>query len=149
MNRINLSEFVKLSKQLDSIGSFKDADRLFLRLSNYYPEQSKLKNEGTSYFKWDKIFDEQLQDNDTSYITKKPNLLQKEYFNLGDGDDPKKKDELSIQGLLNGPSGVTGPAYIDPGNLASSPSMSGGVDNFKWKEVYDENHPEYNRAPRR
>lgn len=149
MNKINLSEFVKISKHLDYMGNFKDADKLFVKISNYYPEQSQTKTKDISYFEWDETTDEQFQDNNRNYIEKKPNLIQKEYFNLGDGTDPKKKDELSQEGLLNGPSGVTGPAYIDPGNLASSPSMSGGVDNFTWDEVYDEDHPEYNRVPRR
>lgn len=147
MNKITLSEFVKISKHLDSIGSFEDADRLFVKISNYYPEQSQTKTKDISYFEWDETTDEQFKNNNENYIEKKPNLMQKEYFNLGDGSDPKKKDELSIQGLLNGPSGVTGPAYIDPGNLASSPSMAGDLDYFSWEEAY-ENNPN-TRVPRR
>jgi hypothetical protein len=149
MNTINLSEFIRLAKHLDKIGDFKKADNLYIKISNYYPEQSQTKTKDINYFEWDETTDEQFKDNNEAYIEKKPNLLQKEYYDLGDGSDPKKKDELNTQALLNGPSGVKGPAAIDPGNLASSPSMSGGVDNFKWDEVYDEDHPEYNRIPRR
>jgi hypothetical protein len=148
MNIIKLSEFIKLAKHLDSVGKFKEADNLLIKISNYYPEQSQTKTKDISYFEWDETTEEQFKDNDTNYITKKPNLLQKEYYHIGEGTDPKKKDELNTQGLLNGPSG-SGIAAYDPGNLASSPSMSGGVENFTWDEVYDENHPEYNRIPRR
>lgn len=146
MNIIKLSDFVKLAKHLDSVGNFKEADNLFIKLSYYGTEQSQTKNKDISYFEWDETTDEQFKDNDENYITKKPNLLQKEFYNIGEGTDPDKKDELSIQGLLNGPSG-SGIAGIDPGNLASSPSMAGDLDYFSWKEAYEENPN--TRVPRR
>lgn len=153
MNSKNLSDLLnilKLAQKLDSNGQYKQSDILFNKTASYYPEQSQTKNKDISYFEWDEITNEQFEDNNRAYIEKKPNLLQKEYFNLGDGTDPAKKDELSQEGLLNGPSGVIGPAYIDPGNVASSPSMAGGnMEEFEWDNVRDENHPEYNRIPRR
>lgn len=153
MNSKNLPDpfkILKLAHELDLANRYKEADILFNRIANYYPEQSYTKTKDISYFEWDDITDEQFKDNNKNYIEKKPNLLPKEYFNLGDGTDPEKTDELSQEGLLNGPSGVTGPAYIDPGNVASSPSMGGGhLEEFLWKNVRDENHPEYNRVPRR
>ena len=153
MNSKNLSDIfhlLKLAQRLDSNEQYKQADILFNRVASYYPEQSQTKNKDISYFEWDETTNEQFQDNNEANIEKKPNLLQKEYFNLGDGTDPAKKEELSQEGLLNGPSGVTGPAYIDPGNVASSPSMAGGnMEEFKWENVRNEDHPEYNRIPRR
>lgn len=153
MNSKNISDMfhlLKLAQKLDSNGQYKQADILFNRVANYYPEQSYTKTKDISYFEWDETTDEQFQDNNEAYIEKKPNLLQKEYFNQGDGTDPEKTDELSQEGLINGPSGVTGPAYIDPGNVASSPSMGGGnMEEFEWENVHDEDHPEYNRIPRR
>ena len=153
MNSKNLSDIfhlLKLAQRLDSNGQYIQADILFNRVASYNLEQSQTKNKDISYFEWDETTNEQFQDNNEAYIEKKPNLLQKEYFNLGDGTDPAKKEELSQEGLLNGPSGVTGPAYIDPGNVASSPSMAGGnMEEFKWENVRNEDHPEYNRIPRR
>jgi hypothetical protein len=153
MNSKKLSgifHLLKLANALDSNGQYKQADILFNRLANYNVEQSQLKTKDISYFEWDETTDEQFQDNNEAYIEKKPNLLQKEYFNQGDGTDPAKKDELSQEGLLNGPSGVTGPAYIDPGNVASSPSMGGGnLEQFEWKNIRNEDHPEYDRIPLR
>ena len=82
MNIIKLSEFIKLAKHLDSVGKFKEADNLLIKISNYYPEQSQTKTKDISYFEWDETTEEQFKDNDTNYITKKPNLLQKEYYHI-------------------------------------------------------------------
>ena len=53
-------------------------------------------------------------------------------------------DGQNIEGLLHGPDNVPGPAYVDPGNPASSPSMaiSNGEDlndKFSWEETYEKN----------
>ena len=50
MNIIKLSEFIKLAKHLDSVGKFKEADNLLIKISNYYPEQSQTKTKDISYF---------------------------------------------------------------------------------------------------
>ena len=63
-----------------------------------------------------------------------------------------KSDKLNFEGALHGGDPVPGPAYVDPGNLASSPSMNGSLDYFTWEEVHDSNTgPDYwkNLLPRR
>ena len=141
---MDLVKIVKIAKYYDSTGQYKKADDIFYKLSSYYPEQSITKQKDIQLFEWDEVVDEQFKENDTNYITKKPNLRVPEYFDLGG-----EKDGKNIEGLLNGPDSVPGPAYIDPGNLASSPSMAGDLDYFLWDEVRNEDHPEYNRIPRR
>lgn len=148
MKSLKLSDVFYLihrANKLDSIGRYKEADNILIKIANYYPEQSYTKTKDISYFEWDDITDEQFKDNNKNYIEKKPNLIPKEYYQL-----PVGKDEENMEGKLNGEDSVPGPAYIDPGNIASSPSMAGGnLDYFKWDEVHDEDHPEYNRIPRR
>ena len=56
------------------------------------------------------------------------------YFDLGG-----EADGQNIEGLLHGPDNVPGPAYIDPGNLSSSPSMAGDVDSFTFEATYQKN----------
>lgn len=141
---MDLLKIIKIAKHFDNVGQYKKADDIFLKLSSYYPEQSITKQKDIQLFEWDEVVDEQFKENDTNYITKKPNLRVPEYFDLGG-----EADGENIEGLLNGPDSVPGPAYIDPGNVASSPSMAGDLDYFLWDEVRDENHPEYNRIPRR
>lgn len=61
-------------------------------------------------------------------------------------------DELNMEGKVHGEDTVPGPAYVDPGNLASSPSMNGSLDYFTWEQAHDANQgPEYwkNLTPRR
>ena len=63
-----------------------------------------------------------------------------------------KTDKLNFEGKLHGDDPVPGPAYVDPGNLASSPSMNGSLDYFTWEEAHDSNTgPDYwkNLLPRR
>lgn len=66
---------------------------------------------------------------------------------------PVDKDEQhNLEGELHGDDPVPGPAYVDPGNLASSPSMNGSLDYFTWDVAHDQNTgPEYwkNLLPRR
>ena len=85
----------------------------------------------------------ELDENEFNYRTKKPNLRKPEYYDLGgEADGPNQ------EGLLNGPDSVPGPAFIDPGNVASSPSMAGGdLSSFTWEEAY-ENNP-FPQVPRR
>ena len=71
-----------------------------------------------------------------------------DYRNLRTDSDEK----LNMEGEMHGDDAVPGPAYVDPGNPASSPSMSGGLDYFTWDVAHDENQgPEYwkNLLPRR
>jgi len=71
-----------------------------------------------------------------------------DYRNLNTDDDEK----LNLEGAMHGEDPVPGPAYVDPGNLASSPSMNGSLDYFTWDEAHDSNQgPNYwkNLLPRR
>ena len=83
--------------------------------------------------------------------TKDPKRVRKSFYDLTDEDD--QVDGMNIEALLHGPDSVPGPAYIDPGNLASSTSMAGDVDYFTYEETYQKNKDEgngwKNRIPRR
>lgn len=50
-----------------------------------------------------------------------------------------KDEALNLEGEMHGPDAVPGPAYVDPGNLASSPSMNGSLEYFTWEEARDLN----------
>ena len=47
-------------------------------------------------------------------------------------------DDQGMETNMHGENSV-GVAYVDPGNLASSPSMSGGPDDFTWDQTHDTN----------
>lgn len=71
-----------------------------------------------------------------------------DYRNLKTDNDEK----LNLEGEMHGEDPTPGPAYVDPGNLVSSPSMNGSLDYFTWYEAHDINQgPEYwkNLLPRR
>lgn len=133
-----IRSLIKKANRFDSSGNFKKADRLFIKLSQYYVEQSITKVPSVQYFEMDDI-DDEYKENEFNYRTKKPNLRVPEYHDLGVG-----KDEENLEGKLHGPDSVPGPAYVDPGNLASSPSMAGDVDCFTWEETYEKNVEEGN-----
>jgi len=141
---------LKLGDELDKHGSYASADKLFIKLSQYYPWQSLTKVPIVHYVEYDELEDE-FKNNQENYYKKKPNLVVKEYYDLTDEDD--QVDGMNIEALLHGPDSVPGPAYIDPGNLASSPSMAGDVDYFTYEETYQKNKDEgngwKNRIPRR
>ena len=133
MNLKNLRSSIKIAKALDKQGSFKASDLLFEKLAQYYVEQSVTKNPQVYLVEFDEMEDE-FKEGDEWRQTKKPNKIPKEYFDLG-GD----ADGQNIEGLLHGPDNVPGPAYIDPGNLSSSPSMAGDVDSFTFEATYQKN----------
>lgn len=137
----NLIKFLKLSQKLDDLGYYKSSDNLFIKISQYYPQQSVTKVPSVQYIEYDELEDE-FKDNQENYYKKKPNLVVKQYFDLTDEDDCE--EGMNIEALLHGPGDVTGPAYIDPGNLASSPSMAGDVYMFTWEETYQKNKDEGN-----
>lgn len=65
--------------------------------------------------------------------------------------NPKNKTNIFNQ---QGPDPVPGPAYVDPGNVASSPSMAmGNLDDFTWENTYEANqlsgNAHLNAIPRR
>lgn len=138
MNLNTLTKIIKIASKLDSMGNYKLSDSLFVKVAQYYPEQSLTKIPTVQYVEYDEVEDEYLE-NEKNYRKKKPNLIPKQYFDLGG-----EADGQNIEGLLNGPDSVPGPAYIDPGNLASSPSMAGDVDHFTWEETYERNVEEGN-----
>lgn len=138
MNSKILKNFIKIANKLDEIGKYDSSDKLFIKISQYYVEQSLTKVPAVQYVEYDELEDE-FRENEKNYRKKKPNLVVKQYFDLGG-----ESDGLNLEGLLNGPDSVPGPAYIDPGNLASSPSMAGDVDCFTWEETYQKNKDEGN-----
>ena len=145
-----LNSFLRVAKQLDNIGQYEISDKLSIKIAQYYPEQSLTKVPVVHYVEFDELAEE-FKDNQINYYKKKPNLVVKEYYDLTGEDDCE--DGMSIEALLNGPDSTPGPAYIDPGNLASSPSMAGDVDSFTYEETYqknvDEGHGWKNRIPLR
>lgn len=136
-----IAKLLHLADKLDDLGFYKTSDSLFVKISQYYPQQSLTKVPTVHYVEYDELEDE-FKDNQVNYYKKKPNLVVKQYFDLTDEDDTE--DGMNIEALLNGPDSVPGPAYIDPGNLASSPSMAGDVDCFTWEETYQKNKEEGN-----
>ena len=141
MNSLIFKNILLAAKKLDNLGRYAEADKLFLKVSQYGPNGTS-KNQSVQYFEMDEIDDEYKQ-NEYNYRTKNPPLRVPEYYDLGgEADGP------NMEGILNGPDSVPGPAYIDPGNQASSPSMAGGdLSYFTWEEAY-ENNPN-TRIPRR
>ena len=137
----SLSKLIKIAKKLDDLGYYKSSDNLFIKISQYYPQQSVTKVPSVQYIEYDELEDE-FKNNQENYYKKKPNLVVKQYFDLTDEDD--QVDGMNIEALLHGPGDVPGPAYIDPGNLASSPSMAGDVDMFTYEETYQKNKDEGN-----
>ncbi len=131
---------------LDKKGEFHKSDLILTRVANYY-QLDNVTNPGVSMSEYDEMEDE-FQDAEKIRRTKKPNLIPKQYYDLGG-----EQDGQNIEGLLNGPDSVPGPAYIDPGNVASSPSMAGNLDQFTFEEGYEKNVEEgnawKNRIPHR
>lgn len=138
MNSKILKNFIKIANNLDAIGKYDTSDKLFIKISQYYVEKSLTKVPAVQYVEYDEL-DDEFRENEINYRKKKPNLVVKQYYDLGG-----ENDGLNLEGLLNGPDSVPGPAYIDPGNLASSPSMAGDVDCFTWEETYQKNKDEGN-----
>jgi len=134
-------KIIDLAHKLDDLGLYKSSDNLFIKISQYYPQQSITKVPMVNYVEFDDLEDE-FKDNQVNYYKKKPNLVVKQYFDLTDEDDVE--EGMNIEALLHGPDSVPGPAYIDPGNLASSPSMAGDVDGFTYEETYQKNKDEGN-----
>ncbi len=133
----------KICKTLDSVGKYAQSDKIFNKFAQYYPQQSVTKLPYVHYVEYYEIEDE-YKENDFFRQKIKPNRLVRDYFDLGgEADGP------NIEGMLHGPDSVPGPAYIDPGNPASSPSMavhSGQdlCDKFSWEETYQKNVDEGN-----
>lgn len=145
MNKRDLLKLIRISQKLDTLGHFKSSDILTRRIANYYNEQSLFSNDTMYSTIPYKDVEDEYEDNQKLYYKNKPNLRVPEYFDLGG-----EADGANIEGLLNGPDSVPGPAAIDPGNLASSPSMAGGdLSSFTWEESYENVPPEQRRIPRR
>jgi len=145
MNKRDLLKLIRISQKLDTLGHFKSSDILTRRIANYYNEQSLFSNDTMYSTIPYKDVEDEYEDNERLYYKNKPNLRVPVYFDLGG-----EADGANIEGLLNGPDSVPGPAAIDPGNLASSPSMAGGdLSSFTWEESYENVPPEQRRIPRR
>jgi hypothetical protein len=129
---------LKVCKELDNKGKFAQSDKIFNKIAQYYPQQSVTKVPHVNYVEYEEIEDE-YKENDFFRQKIKPNRFIRDYFDLGgEADGP------NIEGMLHGPDSVPGPAFVDPGNPASSPSMaiqSGDDidDRFSWEETYQKN----------
>ena len=143
---------LKVCSTLDRYGKFATSDKLFNKFAQYYPQQSVTKVPHVNYVEYEEIEDE-YKENDFWRQRVNPRKIPKEYRDLGG-----EADGQNIEGLLHGPDNVPGPAYVDPGNPASSPSMaihSGEdlCDKFSWEETYQKNVDEgnswKNRIPNR
>ena len=68
------------------------------------------------------------------------------------GENSDSDDSGSLEDKMNGPDPVPGPAYVFPQTGLTSPSMSGGLEDYTWDQARDTNTgPEYykNLLPRR
>jgi len=142
MNK-QFSILLKVCSNLDQLGRVTASDKLFNKFAQYYPQQSVTKVPNVHYVEYDEIEDE-YKENDFWRQRINPRKIPKEYRDLGG-----EADGQNIEGLLHGPDNVPGPAYVDPGNPASSPSMavrSGDDlgDKFSWEETYQKNVDEGN-----
>jgi hypothetical protein len=143
MNANIIQTLIKVCSKLDKTGHYSKADILFEKIAQYYPQQSVTQSPNVSLVPYDEI-EEETKQNDFWRQKINPRKIPKEYFDLGG-----EADGQSIEGQLHGPDNVPGPAYIDPGNPASSPSMavhSGEdlCDKFSWEETYEKNVDEGN-----
>jgi hypothetical protein len=143
MKANSIQVLIKLCSRLDKTGYYSKADLLFERIAQYYPQQSVTQSPNVSLVPYEEI-EEETKQNDFWRQKINPRKIPKEYFDLGG-----EADGQSIEGQLHGPDNVPGPAYIDPGNPASSPSMavhSGEdlCDKFSWEETYEKNVDEGN-----
>ena len=152
MKANSIQTLMKLCSRLDKIGHYSKADLLFEKIAQYYPQQSVTQSPNVSLVPFEEI-EEETKQNDFWRQKINPRKLPKEYFDLGG-----EADGQSIEGQLHGPDSVPGPAYIDPGNPQSSPSMAihSGEDlhdKFSWEETYEKNVDEgnawKNRIPNR
>ena len=137
MNATSIQTIIKICSKLDKKGHYSKADNLFEKIAQYYPQQSVTQSPNVSLVPYDEI-EEETKQNDYWRQKINPRKIPKEYFDLG-GEAP-------------------GPAYIDPGNPASSPSMAihSGEDlndKFSWEETngknIDEGNAWKNRLPNR
>ena len=143
MKANSIQAIIKLCSRLDKTGHYSKADLLFEKIAQYYPQQSVTQSPNVSLVPYEEI-EEETKQNDFWRQKINPRKIPKEYFDLGG-----EADGQSIEGQLHGPDNVPGPAYIDPGNPASSPSMavhSGEdlCDKFSWEETYEKNVDEGN-----
>jgi len=143
MDFVKLQKLVKLAHNLDLNGEYKKADKVFVKLSQYYPEQSVTKVENVKQvdFSEDSVLQDEIDENWTNYFDKHPPFVVKETKGR-----PAAKDDMSTEAKLNG-SQTDGAAAYDPGNPASSPSMANDLSRFEMDNIRDENHPEYDRIP--
>jgi hypothetical protein len=152
MKANSIQTLIKLCSRLDKTGHYSESDLLFEKIAQYYPQQSVTQSPNVSLVPFEEI-EEETKQNDFWRQKINPRKLPKEYFDLGG-----EADGQNIEGQLHGPDSVPGPAYIDPGNPQSSPSMaihSGEElnDKFSWEETYEKNVDEgnawKNRIPNR
>ena len=138
MNAKSIQTIIKICSTLDRKGEYIKSDNLFEKIAQYYPQQSVTQSPNVSLVPYEEI-EEETKQNDYWRQKINPRKIPKEYRDLGG-----EADGQNIEGQLHGPDNVPGPAYVDPGNPASSPSMaiqSGDdlCDKFSWEETYQKN----------
>ena len=143
MNLVNLQKLVKYAQILDLNGEYKKADKVFVKISSYYPEQSttQVQNVQTVDMSEDSLLQDEIDENWDNFWTKMPMWFPKENKGI-----PASKDNMSTEAKLHG-SQTDGAAAYDPGNPASSPSMQNDLSRFEWDNIYDEDNPGNNRVP--
>ncbi len=143
MDFVKLQKLVKMAHNLDLNGEYKKADKVFVKISSYYNEQSvtQVKNVSEVDMSEDSVLLHEIDDNWKLFWEKHPPFVVKETKGR-----PAAKDDMSTEAKLHG-SQTDGAAAYDPGNPASSPSMQNDLSRFEWDNIRDENHPEYDRIP--
>jgi hypothetical protein len=152
MDAKSIQKIIKICSTLDRRGEYLISDNLLKKVAQYYPQQSVTQSPNVSLVPYDEL-EEEYKQNDYWRQKINPRKVPKEYRDLGG-----EADGANIEGQLHGPDNVPGPAYVDPGNPVSSPSMAvhSGEDlddKFSWDETYQKNVDEgniwKNRIPNR
>lgn len=152
MDAKSIYKIIKICSTLDRRGKYLISDNLLEKVAQYYPQQSVTQSPNVSLVPYDEL-EEEYKQNDYWRQKINPRKVPKEYRDLGG-----EADGANIEGQLHGPDNVPGPAYVDPGNPVSSPSMAvhSGEDlddKFSWDETYQKNVDEgniwKNRIPNR
>jgi hypothetical protein len=146
-----MKEIIKAINLLDQNGFYKLSDQLDKQLTKYAAFPYNLSNLdelpiSARFVTWRRNQEDYSQYDDVFWKELKVRIP--DYHPL----KTDKDEEKNMEGAIHGDDPVPGPAYVDPGNLASSPSMNGNLDYFTWETAHEQNTgPDYwkNLLPRR
>jgi hypothetical protein len=139
-----LQNLIKIANALDDYDMPNEADVLtsvMSRVSQYVPKTWDIDpNEHYNNFVVPyKELEPEFEEND-DLRQKQPRYRSPDYLNIVGDED------INMEGLLHGNDSVPGPAYVDPGNIASSPSMAmGDLKDFTWENTYEADDNSTNR----